>query len=163
MGRQAEEGLEVVLAGEADTRAAGAALGAVLAAGDAVALVGDLGAGKTTLVQGIALGAGVPPDEPVTSPTFTLLDEHAGRIRLVHADLYRIERERELDQIGLDDAFRTAAAVLVEWADRFPVMPADHLRIELTLDGEDARRLVARGTGPRGAALVAAWTERLAC
>src|SRR5688572_32370219 len=106
MGRQAEESVELVLAGEAETRAAGALLGAVLAAGDAVALVGDLGAGKTTLVQGIALGAGVPPDEPVTSPTFTLLDEHAGRIRIVHADLYRIERERELDQIGLDDAFR---------------------------------------------------------
>jgi tRNA threonylcarbamoyladenosine biosynthesis protein TsaE len=158
------EVLDVVLAGEADTRAAGAALGAVLAAGDAIALVGDLGAGKTTLVQGVALGAGIT--EPVTSPTFTLLDEHTGRIRLVHADLYRIERERELDQIGLDDAFRSGAAVLVEWADRFPVMPADHLRIELTLadpDDEEGRRLVARGTGARGAALLAAWTERLAC
>lgn len=152
--------LAVVLADEAATRAAGAALGAVLAAGDAVALVGDLGAGKTTLVQGVALGAEVT--EPVTSPTFTLIDEHAGRIRLVHADLYRIEREPELDQIGLDDAFRSGAAVLVEWADRFPVMPADHLRIELTLADEDARRLVARGTGGRGAALLAAWTERLA-
>jgi tRNA A37 threonylcarbamoyladenosine biosynthesis protein TsaE len=99
----------------------------------------------------------------VTRPTCPLLVEHRGRIRLVHADLYRIERARELDQIGLDDALRSDAAVLVEWADRFPVMPADHLRIELTLLDEEARRLVARGTGARGAALVAAWTERLAC
>ena len=153
-------GFEVDLADEATTRAAGAALGAVLAPGDAIALVGDLGAGKTTFAQGVAAGAGVV--DPVTSPTFALINELPGRVPLVHADLYRIEDARELDELGLDEHLRAgAAAVLVEWADRFPVMPREHLRIELS-HAADGRRLVARGDGGRGAALEAAWALRLA-
>ena len=137
---------------EAATRAAGAALGAVLAPGDAVGLIGDLGAGKTTFVQGVAAGAGYGGD--VTSPTFTLVHEYTGgRVPLVHADLYRIERARELPELGLDDV---RGALLVEWADRFAALPGDHLRIELFHDGE-RRRLVAEGTGPRGQALLEQW------
>lgn len=151
--------LEIDLADADSTRAAGAALGAVLAPGDAIALVGDLGAGKTTFAQGVAAGAGVA--EAVTSPTFALVQEHAGRVRLVHADLYRIERARELDEIGLDDHLRGDAAVLVEWADRFPVMPRDHIRIELT-HHDEGRRLRATAAGPVSAARVDAWRDRLA-
>lgn len=154
-----EPELQIDLADADSTRAAGAALGAVLAPGDAIALVGDLGAGKTTFAQGVAAGAGV--DAAVTSPTFALVQEHAGRLRIVHADLYRIERERELDEIGLDEQLRSDAAVLVEWADRFPVMPRDHIRIELSHEGE-GRRLRAVGTGPRAVARVQEWRERLA-
>jgi tRNA threonylcarbamoyl adenosine modification protein YjeE len=149
--------LELHLADEASTRAAGAALGAVLGDGDAIALVGDLGAGKTTFVQGVAAGAGYAGE--VTSPTFTLVHQYAARVPLVHADLYRIERERELAELGLDDA---RGAVLVEWADRFAALPKDHLRVELSHDG-DGRRLVAAGQGPRGDALAEAWAARLAC
>lgn len=148
----------------AATAAAGHALGALLGPGDAVALIGDLGAGKTSLVQAIAAGAGVPADVAVTSPTFTLVQEYAGgAVPLVHADLYRIERARELDEIGLDDRLRDGdAAVLVEWADRFAqVLPADHLRIELRHAG-DGRVLEARGGGPRSDALATAWAAALA-
>lgn len=140
------------------TRRAGEALGGVLAAGDAVALIGDLGAGKTTLVQAVARGAGVPG--PVTSPTFTLVNLYdGGRVAIAHVDLYRIERARELDELGLEELFGPRA-VLVEWADRFPVMPADHVRVELTDEGE-GRRLVARGTGPRGEAVARAWAAAM--
>lgn len=147
--------IERELADEAATRAAGAALGAVLGAGDAVALVGDLGAGKTTFVQGVAAGAGYAGD--VTSPTFTLVHEYVGgRVALTHADLYRIERARELPELGLEEV---RGALLVEWADRFDVLPRDHLRIELLHAGE-ARRLVAESRGPRSEAVALAWSAR---
>lgn len=155
--------MERALPDAAATRAAGAALGAVLAPGDAVALIGDLGAGKTTFVQGVADGAGVADAAAVVSPTFTLVHEYAAeRVPLVHVDLYRIEDARELDEIGLDDHLRRGeAAVLVEWADRFDALPADHLLVELIHDGQ-ARRLVARAGGPGAAARLAAWAARLA-
>ena len=78
-------------------------------AGDVVALVGPLGSGKTTFAQGIALGLEVAPDRHVASPTFALVNEHPGRVPFVHADLYRIENEAELAELGLDEAFDRAA------------------------------------------------------
>lgn len=140
------------------TEAAGAALGRVVRAGDVVALCGDLGAGKTTFVRGVALGAGADADE-VASPTFALINEYPGRVVIAHLDLYRLERERELDDIGFDDLLdRPEVAAVIEWADRFAHrLPRDHLRIELTHAG-DARALAATATGPRSAALLAAWT-----
>ncbi len=154
--------LDRALPDEAATRAAGRALGALLAGGDSVALIGDLGAGKTTLVQAVAAGAGVAPEVAVTSPTFTLVQSYpAARLTIVHVDLYRIEHARELRELGLDELIGGAdTAALVEWADRFVVLPRDHLRVELSHDG-DARRLTATATGPRGAALAAAWATAL--
>lgn len=145
------------LADSAATEAAGAALGALLQPGDVVALVGDLGAGKTTFVRGVARGAGAPADD-VASPTFAICHEYAGRLVLLHLDLYRLERERELDDLGFDDMIdRRDAAALVEWADRYPHrLPRDHLVVTLRHDG-DARALEARATGPRGAQLLAAF------
>src|SRR5690348_17693831 len=108
----------------------GERLGRALRAGDVVGLIGPLGAGKTTFVQGLARGAGVPPERHVASPTFALVNEHPGRVSLVHADLYRINVAAELDELGLSDAF-DRAAVAIEWLDRFPEStPADRLRSE---------------------------------
>jgi tRNA threonylcarbamoyladenosine biosynthesis protein TsaE len=130
------------------TGRAGAALAALVRGGDAIALVGDLGAGKTTLTAGLcsALGAG-----PASSPTFSLVNEYpGGRLLVWHVDLYRIEREAELVELGLDDILGDPRGVcLVEWADRFAVMPPDHLRLELA-HAEQRRTLAAAGTGPRG-------------
>lgn len=139
------------------TAAAGEALGQLVAGGDVIALVGELGAGKTSFTRGLALGAGVDPDD-VASPTFALVNEYRGRIAVAHADLYRLERERELDEIGWDDLVeRRDAAVVIEWADRFAHrLPVDHLRITLAYDGE-ARVLEAAATGPRASALLDAW------
>lgn len=105
-----------------DTFAAGEALARELGAGDVVGLVGELGAGKTVFIQGLARGLGVPPEVPVTSPTFTLVNEYrGGRLPLFHVDLYRLEREDELEDVGLDELYRRGDGVVaVEWFDRFP-------------------------------------------
>lgn len=144
------------------TLAAGRALGELLAAGDSIGLVGDLGAGKTRFVQGLAAGLGVPPAVRVTSPTFTIVNQvRGGRLPLHHVDLYRIDRSSELREIGLDDLFRGGGVVAVEWCDRFPVLPDDHLRVILAVTGEHSRALEVDGRGARGAALARAWTDVL--
>ena len=140
-------------------QALGERLGRLMRAGDVVGLIGPLGAGKTTFAQGIARGLEVPPDRHVASPTFALVNQHPGRVPFVHADLYRLNHASELPELGLTEAFDYAAAA-IEWLDRFPgVAPADRLEIEIspTFDagggGAGLRRVVARGTGPRGTAL----------
>jgi len=143
--------VDVVTASPEETEALAARLAARLRPGDVVSVTGELGAGKTTFVAGLveALGGGA-----AQSPTFSLINEYTGgRLVVWHADLYRIEKERELGELGLDDVIGDPrGVVIVEWADRFDVLPADHLRIELShVDG--SRELVATGTGSRGQAL----------
>src|ERR1043165_7632003 len=134
------------LAEAADTARAGERLAAIVRGGDAIALVGDLGAGKTTLVTGLvaALGGG-----PAASPTFSLVNEYpGGRLVVWHVALYRIERPAELAELGLDDVIGDPRGIcVVEWADRFGVMPPDHLRIELAHAPGGGRALTATGTG----------------
>lgn len=140
------------------TRAVGVRLGRALEAGDAIGLVGPLGAGKTTFAQGIAAGAGVPSSRHVASPTFSLVNEHPGRVPFVHADLYRIADASELAELGLDDAFERAA-VVIEWIDRFPgLLPRDALIVTLARSSGDGveRELRFEASGARGLALIAA-------
>jgi tRNA threonylcarbamoyladenosine biosynthesis protein TsaE len=146
-----------------ETERAGAALGRCVEAGDVIGLIGDLGAGKTLLVQGIARGLGVPPDIRVTSPTFTIVNEyHGGRLILYHADLYRIERFRELEEIGLDEICRRGEGVVcVEWSDRFDVLGRDVLHIGLRVRGDQERRLEFQGTGARSRALADRWAAHV--
>jgi tRNA threonylcarbamoyladenosine biosynthesis protein TsaE len=143
-------------------QALGEQLGRVLQTGDVVGLIGPLGAGKTTFAQGIARGLDVPAERHVASPTFALVNQHPGRVPFVHADLYRINDASEIAELGFSDVYEHAAAA-IEWLDRFPdVAPADRLEIVIAPDGESTtgapgpRQVVARGTGPRGAALAAA-------
>jgi tRNA threonylcarbamoyladenosine biosynthesis protein TsaE len=152
---------EIVLADPAATDRAGRALAALLAPGDVVGLAGDLGAGKTALVQGIAAGLGAPA---ATSPTFTIVNEYrGGRLPIFHADLYRIETARDLDEIGLDETIgRAEGVVLVEWVDRFPrILPRDHMIVTLRVPAAGGRTLAAVGAGERGVALAAAWVLAL--
>lgn len=146
----------------AQTQAFGRALGIEARPGDCVGLLGDLGAGKTLCVQGVALGVAVPPSLRVTSPTFTLVNEYrGGRLPLYHADLYRIEREIELDEIGLDDLIRRGdGLVVIEWADRYPVLPGDALRVAIEVRGEAERGFELRPGGARSAALADAVVAR---
>lgn len=126
---------------EAGTRSAAAALAATLAAGDVVLLQGDLGAGKTVFVKGLAAGLGLDPDA-VTSPTFTLVHEHrGGRLPLVHLDLYRIERI-ELDQVGFDAALAEMGVLVVEWAERLARPIAGAIRVAIVDRGGDERAIV---------------------
>ena len=147
------------------TRAWGMRLGALLRAGDVVALSGELGAGKTTLVQGIVAGLG--GRARVTSPTFTLVNEYTVQdgpnagLRVVHVDAYRLGEhdaaELEIDTLGLGDLLDAGdTVVLVEWAERIAtLLPADRLEIALAYGaGENERRLEARAGGPRSVQLL---------
>lgn len=105
-----------------------------------IALEGDLGAGKTVLVQGLARGIGVPPEYVVTSPTYTLINEYPGRVRLAHADLYRISRLEDAEDIGLDEICRRPGVLAVEWAERLPPGALrENLSIRITHEGETRR------------------------
>ena len=146
-----------------DTQRAAAALARCLRPGDLLGLVGNLGAGKTFFVQSLARGLAIPPEVRVTSPTFTLVNEyHGGTMPLYHADLYRIEKSAELDEVGLDDICRRGDGVVcVEWCDRFPVLGRDYLEIRIDIQGEAERRLSIVGHGRRGQALAADWARAL--
>lgn len=108
-----------------------------------VLLIGNLGAGKTTLAKGIVKGLGAAPPEEVSSPTYTLVHEYSPRV--FHVDLYRLEEEREVAGLGLDEIFDRDAVVLVEWGERFPrLMPPEHVEIELRHAGGDNREIEIR-------------------
>lgn len=134
------------------TFALGEALGRAATPGTVVALIGPLGAGKTVFARGV--GAGLEVRTRVQSPTFVIVQAHTGgRLPLWHADLYRLEGDDEIEQLGLEELLLGDGVVLVEWADRFPgLLPEDHLRVVLAGDG-DAREVTVSATGPRAAAL----------
>jgi tRNA threonylcarbamoyladenosine biosynthesis protein TsaE len=113
---------------ETETSAIGRELAATLSAGDVVLLFGDLGAGKTAFVRGLAEGLGVQRDE-VSSPTFTLIHEYrGGRLTLLHVDLYRLNDPREIEDLGLDE-LGSDAAMAIEWADKLPKPPPDAILV----------------------------------
>jgi tRNA threonylcarbamoyladenosine biosynthesis protein TsaE len=125
---------------EADTRAIAVALARELQPGAVVLLSGDLGAGKTAFVRGLAEGLGVNPDE-VTSPTFTLVHEYlGGRLPLVHVDLYRLERT-DLAEVGLDDDLASTGVVAVEWPERLTRQIPEAIRIRIDDTGGDGREI----------------------
>ncbi len=112
---------ELVTTSPAETEAAGEQLGRRLRVGDIVLLTGELGAGKTTFVRGVARGAGSAA--PVASPTFQLVRVYPGRVQLAHVDLYRVEKPPELAELGLDE-LADQGAVVVEWGDRLLASPS---------------------------------------
>jgi tRNA threonylcarbamoyladenosine biosynthesis protein TsaE len=127
-------------ANETETAAAGEALGGKLRPGDVVLLYGDLGAGKTAFVRGMARGIGANPDE-VTSPTFTLVQEYAGSsATLYHVDLYRLEGP-EIDDLGLEDLVSGDGIVAIEWADRWKGRPDDVTEVRIEDIGDDRRHI----------------------
>jgi tRNA threonylcarbamoyladenosine biosynthesis protein TsaE len=143
--------LDVILSSPHATDSFGLAIGTVLQGGDVLALVGELGAGKTALVRGIVAGLGGAA-AAVTSPTFMLVHEYQGRLPLMHLDLYRLQRAAEAEAIGLTACFSEEAVTAIEWADRFPdLLPADRLDVHLIHRTRTTRmaRLEARGTGAR--------------
>ncbi|HVL66383.1 MAG TPA: tRNA (adenosine(37)-N6)-threonylcarbamoyltransferase complex ATPase subunit type 1 TsaE [Vicinamibacterales bacterium] len=131
---------EVLTSSEEETAAAGERLAGSLGAGGVVLLYGELGAGKTAFVRGLARGLGAPADE-VTSPTFTLVQEYRGRATLYHVDLYRLE-EREVDDLGLEELVLGDGVVAIEWAERWRSRPDDAIEVRLEHAGEDQRRVV---------------------
>ena len=152
----------VASASPGQTREIGARVGAALEGGDVVALSGDLGAGKTCLVQGIARGLGVPEDVPVTSPTFTLVGEYPGRLVLRHADFYRVDGYERLHGAGFNDLLDARGVLVVEWAERLPdALPDERLEIMIEIvtgpgaerDVDPPRRITFAGRGLRARAI----------
>ncbi len=136
------------------TRALGAAVGAILRPGDVVVLAGDLGAGKTTFAQGVARALGVV--DRITSPTFTIVHEHDGRIPLAHVDVYRLGSIGELHDLGFEEIVDDARITLVEWGDMVArALPTDRLTVRLELAVDDDERFVT--FVPHGAR----WRERV--
>lgn len=147
---------EVLARTAEDTREVGEALSALLRARDVVILTGELGAGKTTLVQGVARGLGV--EAAVSSPTFTLIKEYDGILDIAHVDVYRLDRLQDVVDLGLDELAGSEGVTLVEWGDVVEqLLPPDRLRVELVPDDPthegEVRRISLAGEG-------ASWAER---
>ncbi len=139
------------------TEAFGRRLGRLLFPGAVVALVGPLGAGKTHLTRAVAEGLGIADSRAVSSPTFVLIQEYRARIPVYHFDAYRLRGEGEFFDLGAGEYLDGDGACLIEWAARVPgCLPAEHLRIELTVTGEASRRAALTGYGGRYEALVRA-------
>jgi tRNA threonylcarbamoyladenosine biosynthesis protein TsaE len=133
-------------ASEEETIALGERLARTLPHGATVLLIGNLGAGKTTLAKGIVQGLHAASAEEVSSPTFTLIHEYGSPPVVYHVDLYRLDNARDAATLGLDELFESPALVLVEWGERFPeLMPAGSIEVRLrTLEG-DAREIEVSG------------------
>jgi tRNA threonylcarbamoyl adenosine modification protein YjeE len=136
--------LELVLSGDAETQALGRALGGLLGAGDVLLLLGELGAGKTSLAKGIARGLGVDQAYVVTSPTFTLINIYPGRLEFFHADLYRLDPSQAQDLELVEEA--AGGVLAVEWPERAPgLWPGGALKVALSYQGQDQRRVLLSG------------------
>ena len=133
-----------------DTQALAESIAAIAEAGDLLVLAGEMGAGKTAFAQGFARGLGIPG--PVTSPTFTIVQEHTGgRLAMHHLDVYRLEHLREVTDLGLGEMLDEEAVMLVEWGDAvLPALPDQYLEVRITFGaGDDDRVLELRPNGGR--------------
>jgi tRNA threonylcarbamoyladenosine biosynthesis protein TsaE len=138
------------------TREVGEAIASLLRARDAVILTGELGAGKTTFAQGAARGLGI--EEPVVSPTFTLVKEYSGILELAHVDVYRLDRIQDVVDLGLEELGGGDDVLLVEWGDTIEeLLPESRLRVEITTtaEAEEVRSIAVSAVG-------AGWVDRVA-
>jgi tRNA threonylcarbamoyladenosine biosynthesis protein TsaE len=128
-----------------DTEALASRLAGALAPGALVLLHGELGAGKTAFVRGLAAGLGADPDE-VSSPTFALMQEYRGRVTLRHLDLYRLDHQADIDDLDIE-AMRDGAVVVVEWAERMAVVPPAAWVIRISVCEDEVRRIDVTAPG----------------
>lgn len=146
--------LEIETTTPAETQRLAKALAVLLAEGDVISLTGDLGAGKTCFVKGLA--AGLRIDISITSPTFNLIKEYRGRMPLYHFDVFRLNGPEDLFDLGYEDYFYGTGVTVIEWGDKVErLLPPDHLEIEFhRLAGQNDRRLIVQ---PHGAS----WERRV--
>lgn len=135
------------------TRNFGRATAAVCRPGDVVALIGDVGAGKTTYAQGLGEGLGV--ESQVTSSTFVLVRQYSGdELDLYHIDLYRLDSLEEVQSLDLDEHLYGEGVTVLEWADKFPsILPDEYLRVNIDYSGQERRTISIEGIGQRGRAM----------
>ncbi len=125
-------------------------IGSRLLPGDVVALVGELGAGKTQLIKGLAAGAGITNPTYISSPSFTLINEYPGKSPFYHIDLFRLSKESEAEELGLEDYIQGKGITAIEWADKIPsFLPKAFLLIRIAYTGRNTRSLEISGKGKR--------------
>ena len=149
LNRKADIMAKIILNDLEDTREFGEKLGCSLKTGDIICLMGDLGAGKTTLTKSIGIGLGV--EDYITSPTFTLINEYKGRLNLYHFDVYRLEGITDLDDLGFEEYFYSDGVCIIEWGDKIQgVLPENTINIRIEKGEElDNRILTLSGKGNR--------------
>ena len=143
-----------------ETQMIGEKIGRCIATGVLIALIGDLGSGKTVLVQGLAKGLDVSEKYYITSPTYTIINEYPARMPFFHVDLYRLNRGDDIESIGLYDIIGDHSVVAVEWADKimdeyFP----DILHIAIHIGKNDIRRILIRANGPEAMNIMRFFSE----
>lgn len=139
-------GLEFETTSDEETRALGRQLAKMLPEQGVVLLIGELGAGKTTLTKGIVEGRGIAGADDVSSPTFTLIHEYGEPVGVYHIDLYRLNTLDEARRLGLEDLFEQPVLILIEWGERFPeLLPEQRVEITLRHKGEETRSVEIYG------------------
>ena len=129
-----------------DTIEIGTIIGRTLQKGQVIALIGDLGSGKTCITKGIARGLDVPGSYYVTSPTFTLINEYPGRLTLYHIDVYRLSGSRDLDDMGYEEYFYGDGVIVIEWAEKImDVLPVESMIIKMKYIDEHCREITISG------------------
>jgi tRNA threonylcarbamoyladenosine biosynthesis protein TsaE len=124
------------------TRQVGNRLGRLLERGDVVALIGQLGSGKTVFTQGLAQGLDVDPDEYVSSPSFTIVNQYRARIPIFHVDMYRLQGESDMVALGYEEYFDPNGVAIIEWADKARgLLPENHLLVEFQILGAESRQI----------------------
>ena len=144
------------------THRLGFKLGTLLHPGDILTLQGDLGAGKTLLTGGVARGLGIPPEIPITSPTFTFINEYEGRLHLYHLDLYRLSDPEELETLPWKEALFGKGVAVIEWPERLgDELPEERMEIRILVTGDTTRTLIFRALGEALEARLEAWRVEL--
>ncbi len=133
----------------------GQVFGEVLEAGSIIALIGDLGTGKTTFTKGVVRGLGGSDDDEVTSPSFVLVNQYQGRLPIYHLDLYRLEEERELNDLGWEEFVFSPGITLIEWAEKIiPFLPPEFIEVNFQWLDQNIRELTFVGHGEQGRKII---------
>ena len=133
-----------------ETKGLGKTIGSQLVPGDVVALIGELGTGKTCFTQGLAIGLGVDRNVPVVSPSFTIINEYPGSIPLYHFDFYRIDNIPQVFDLGYEEYFFGEGVTVIEWGEKVDsVLPEKHIKVQLSFQNDDVREIKISGLGKR--------------
>jgi len=150
-----EERFSIITESDQETVQLGRNLGSLLREGDVVALVGELGSGKTWMTKGITYGLGIDPRTVVTSPSFSIVNEYEGRVTLFHIDVYRLEKFSEVLSAGLEEYLHSGGVVVLEWANRWPeILPEWTISAELQILDAERRKITLTSKHPRGAGVI---------
>ncbi len=150
-----ERKLDITTRSADETQQLGRSIGRLADQPLIIALIGNLGSGKTAFVQGLAKGLDVPAEYYITSPTFTLINEYPGRLPLFHIDLYRLDSVSDLKDIGLEDILYEQAVLAIEWADRLPEnFSGDYLAVQFEIIEDELRELSLIGCGQNAINLI---------